>query len=98
MVIDLVKSLYGMVDSFTVVKELVKLGYSASVAETVFGVINTWASKLNMIVASIALGVVTSLIPNISGSFVKKDMVNVSKRINESYRTILFFSLPMSLV
>lgn len=95
-VIDLVKSLYGMVDSFTVVKELVKLGYSASVAETVFGVINTWASKLNMIVASIALGVVTSLIPNISGSFVKKDMVNVSKRINESYRTILFFSLPMS--
>ena len=95
-VIDLVKSLYGMVDSFTVVKELVKLGYSASAAETVFGVINTWASKLNMIVASIALGVVTSLIPNISGSFAKKDMDNVNKRINESYSTILYFSLPMS--
>ena len=85
-----------MVDSFTVVKELVKLGYSASAAETVFGVINTWASKLNMIVASIALGVVTSLIPNISGSFAKKDMDNVNKRINESYSTILYFSLPMS--
>ena len=95
-VIDLVKSLYNMVDSFTVVKELVKLGYSASVAETVFGVINTWAAKLNMIIVSIALGVVTSLIPNISGSFVKKDMASVNKRINESYRTILFFSLPMS--
>lgn len=95
-VIDLVKSLYNMVDSFTVVKELVKLGYSASVAETVFGVINTWAAKLNMIIVSIALGVVTSLIPNISGSFVKKDMTSVNKRINESYRTILFFSLPMS--
>lgn len=95
-IIDLVKSLYGMVDSFTVVKELVKLGYSISVAETVFGVINTWASKLNMIVVSIALGVVTSLIPNISGSFIKNDMEKVNKRINESYKTILFFSLPMS--
>ena len=95
-IIDLVKSLYGMVDSFTVVKELVKLGYSASTAETIFGVINTWASKLNMIVVSIALGIVTSLIPNISGSFVKKDMDNVNKRINESYSAILYFSLPMS--
>ena len=95
-IIDLVRSAYGMVDSFTVVKTMVNLGYDVSVAETTIGVLATWASKLNMIVASVALGLVTSLIPNIAGSFAKNDMKEVNKKINESYKTILFIVIPMA--
>lgn len=72
MVIDLIRSAFGMVDSFTVVKTMVKLGYDVSVAETTLGVVATWATKLNMIVASVGLGLITSLIPNVSGSYAKK--------------------------
>ncbi len=95
-IIDLIRSMFGMVDSFTVVKTLVNIGYDVGTAETTLGVVATWASKLNMIVASVALGLVTSLIPNISGSFAKKDMKDVNKKINESYKSILFISIPMS--
>lgn len=96
-VIDLVRSAYGMVDSFTVVKSMVNLGYDVSVAETTIGVLNTWASKLNMIVASVALGLVTSLIPNVAGSFAKGDMKDVNHKVNQSYKSLLFVVLPMSI-
>lgn len=96
-VIDLIRSAYGMVDSFTVVKTMVNLGYDVSVAETTIGVLSTWATKLNMIVASVALGFVTSLIPNIAGSAAKKDLKDVNNKINESYKTLLFVVLPMTI-
>lgn len=96
-VIDLIRSAYGMVDSFTVVKTMVNLGYDVSVAETTIGVLSTWATKLNMIVASVALGFVTSLIPNIAGSASKKDLKDVNNKINESYKTLLFVVLPMTI-
>ena len=95
-VIDLIRSAFGMVDSFTVVKTMVKLGYDVSVAETTLGVVATWATKLNMIVASVGLGLITSLIPNVSGSYAKKDMKDVNKKINEAYKSILFIVIPMS--
>lgn len=96
-VIDLIRSAYGMVDSFTVVKTMVNLGYDVSVAETTIGVLATWATKLNMIVASVALGFVTSLIPNIAGSVAKNDLKDVNNKINESYKTLLFVVLPMTI-
>ena len=42
-----------MVDTFTVVNTMVKLGFG-NIAETTIGTITTWASKLNMIVISIS--------------------------------------------
>ncbi len=96
-VIDLIRSAYGMVDSFTVVKTMVNLGYDVSIAETTIGVLATWATKLNMIVASVALGFVTSLIPNIAGSVAKNDLKDVNNKINESYKTLLFVVLPMTI-
>ena len=96
-VIDLIRSAYGMVDSFTVVKTMVNLGYDVSVAETTIGVLSTWATKLNMIVASVDIGFVTSLIHNIAGSAAKKDLKDVNNKINESYKTLLFVVLPMTI-
>lgn len=94
--IDLIKSLYGMVDSVTVVKTLVKLGYSMETAETVFGVIATWGTKLNMIIISISMGITISLVPNLSASLAKKNFKDVNQKINQSLNIMLFFTIPMS--
>ena len=94
-VIDLVKSAYALVDTMTVVRTLDSLGKSASYAETTLGVITTWGTKLNMIVISISLGMVVSLIPNIASSYVKKDMIDVNKKVNQSLQVLLLITLPM---
>lgn len=94
-VIDLVKSAYALVDTMTVVRTLNSLGKSASYAETTLGVITTWGTKLNMIVISISLGMVVSLIPNIASSYVKKDIKDVNKKVNQSLQALLLITLPM---
>lgn len=94
-VIDLVKSAYALVDTMTVVRTLNDLGMSATYAETTLGVITTWGTKLNMIVISISLGIVVSLIPNIASSYIKKDMNDVNKKVNQSLQALLLITLPM---
>lgn len=94
-IIDLVKSAYALVDTMTVVRTLTDLGMSASYAETTLGVITTWGTKLNMIVISISLGIVVSLIPNIASSYIKKDMNDVNKKVNQSLQALLLITLPM---
>lgn len=94
-VIDLVKSAYALVDTMTVVRTLNNLGKTAAYAETTLGVITTWGTKLNMIVISISLGMVVSLIPNIASSYVKKDMKDVNKKVNQSLQVLLLITLPM---
>lgn len=95
--IDLVKSVYDLVDLFTVVGTLTKVGYETSEAENVFGTISTWASKLNMIIISISIGVTASLIPNIMPSFVKKDFKDVSKKINQALQILILITIPMTI-
>lgn len=94
--IDLVKSAYDMVDLFTVVRTLTDVGYSTLDAENVVGVVSTWASKLNMIIISISIGITASLIPNIMPSFVKKDFKDVSKKINLALQALIILTIPMT--
>lgn len=94
--IDLLKSAYGIVDSVTVVRTLVKLGYDTATAETAFGVMATWGTKLNMIVISVSLGLTISLVPNIASSMAKKDYKDVNNKINQSLKILLYTTLPMA--
>ena len=95
--IDIIKSSYSIVDLFTIVKTLTNLGYSAVDAENVMGVISTWASKLNMIIISISIGITASLIPHIMPSFVKKDFKDVSKKVNEAMQILVVLTIPMTI-
>lgn len=95
--IDLVKSAYDMVDLFTVVRTLTSIGYNAETAENVVGIISTWASKLNMIVISISMGLTASLIPNIMPSFVKKDFKDLNRKINKTLQILVILTIPMTL-
>ena len=93
--IDVLNSAYGMVDTLTVVNTMSKLGYSTAVAEKAIGVLTTWGTKLNTIVASIALGVSTSLIPNIASANVKKDFKDLNRKVNQSLQALIITTLPM---
>lgn len=96
--IDLLLSAYSLVDTLTVVRTLGKLGYESSVSDAAIGVVTTWGMKLNMIVTSIATGLIVSLIPNISSSYIKKNMADVSKKVNQALQVMLTVVLPLVLV
>lgn len=96
-IIDFMNSAYGMVDTLTVVSGLTDLGYDAVTTETAIGVIATWATKLNMIVASIALGITVSLIPNIASSYIKKNWKGVSHKMNQALQALSLTTIPMAL-
>ena len=92
--IDLIKSAFALVDTVTVVNTLNDLGAGA-IAETTIGVISTWATKLNLVVISIAIGLTVSLIPNIASSYVKNDMNDVSRKINQALQAMSYIIIPM---
>lgn len=96
--IDVSKSMYGFVDTFTVVESLVKYsGYSVADAETILSMLSTWAVKFNMIISCISTGIVVSLIPNLSKSIVSKNEADISDKINKSLEMCLFLMMPMTL-
>ena len=95
--IDVVGNACILINMFTVVKILVRFNhFSVSSAEIVMSTLSTWGSKLNMIIIAFATGLVTSLLPHVTSSFVKNDMDTVGKRINEAYIILLYFAIPMT--
>ena len=96
-IIDFVRSIYSIVDTFTVNATLTSLGYTLKDSEYILSVISTWGSKLNMIIIAFEAGLTVSLIPNISSSYVKGDMKDVTAKLNQSFQMIMFINLPMVL-
>lgn len=96
-IIEFVRSIYNNVDTFTFVKGLVALGYSVSDAENILSIITTWGAKLNIIILSISFGLTTSIIPNIVSSATLKNYKDVSLKINQALKIILYTTLPMTL-
>lgn len=97
-IIDISKNLYNSVDMLTLVKTLVNgLNYDIKVAESVMSVISTWGQKLNMIVIAISTGLITSLIPNLTSSFVANDIEDVRKKINKAIQILLYITIPMTM-
>ncbi len=96
-IIALLQSAYSVVDTFTLVKTLTRLGYETSIAENTVGVMSTWGSKLNMIVVSMSIGMTASLIPNVVGSYTKGDYKDINDKLNLSFKMLLFITIPMAL-
>ena len=95
--IDVVGNACQIINMFTVVKILVNnTGYTVQNAEIVMSTLTTWGSKLCMIVSAVATGLVVSLLPHITDSYVKKDNKTVTKYINESYELLLYLAIPMT--
>lgn len=95
--IDLSKSVYNFIDTFTVLNGLVdNANYAVEDAEVVVSMLSTWASKFNMVVSAVASGIVVSLIPNLTSSIVKKDKEDISLKINDSIGLCLLLTVPMT--
>ncbi|MBR2833888.1 MAG: polysaccharide biosynthesis protein [Bacilli bacterium] len=94
--ISVLQSGFTMVDVFTVVKSLASIGYTAAISENVLSVIATWGSKLNMIVMSIATGIVMSLIPTIAAAYTVKNYKEVHSKINQAIQTLLLVTVPLA--
>ena len=95
--IDIIKSLYDLVDMSTIVKSLVTYAnYNTMEAESIMSIISTWGKKFNMIVISVTTGIIMSLIPSLSSAITKKDKSDINKKINDSFSLLLLLALPMS--
>ncbi len=95
--IDVFKSIYNSIDMMTVVRCLVNnIGYNIIDAESIMSIISTWGSKLNMIVTSIGVGIVVSLVPNLSESIVVNNKKEINKKVNRTFEILLMFVLPMT--
>ena len=90
-------SVYDYIDMTTIIKVLTDLGYKTKDAESILGVINTTGNKLNSVVLAISTGLMTSLVPNITSSFVKKDYTDVRKKVNQSFLMLLYVTMPMAI-
>lgn len=95
--IEFVRSIYNTVDVFTIVKTLVNLGYDISLSENILSIVTTWGSKLNQIILALTFGLTISIIPNIVRSATLKDYKDVSLKINQALKIIMFIALPMTL-
>lgn len=89
-------SVYDYIDMTTIIKVLTNLGYKTKDAESILGVINTTGNKLNSVVLAISTGLMTSLVPNITASFVKKDKKDVKNKIEQSFLMLLYVTMPMA--
>ena len=78
--IDIFKSLYSMVDSVTVVKALGNI-YGTKTAESIMSILSTWGAIFNLIIISIATGMIVSLTPNLTASRVVGNTKDVHKKI-----------------
>lgn len=97
-IIDISKNIYNSIDMLTLVKSLVNgLRYNIKDAEAIMSIISTWGQKLNMIVMAISTGVITSLIPNLTSSYVSRDVEDIKKKINKSIQILLYVTIPMAI-
>lgn len=96
--IDVFKSLYDFIDMTTVVKTLGDtIGYTTHDAESIMSIISTWGNKFNMIISSVSTGVIVSLIPNLTASFVEKNQKDINHKVNQTFQVLLFLTIPMTI-
>ena len=96
-IVSIATDIYGLTDMSLIIKGLYKIGYTASESELISSIISTWGVKICMIINSLAIGLSSSLIPNIVDSNVRKDYKEVNNKIIESLNIIILVGLPLSI-
>ena len=95
--IDVFKTMYDFIDMSTVVKTIATMkDYSLAQAEDIMSIMSTWGSKFNMIIGSISTGIIVSLIPTLTESFIKKDKEELDKKINKTIQMLFVLVVPMT--
>lgn len=95
-IINIVTNLYNFTDQILVLRTLEYLKLDAKTIEFVASAISTWAPKINMVINAMAMGMTISLIPTIVSAYTKKNMSEVTDKINRSLSLVFFISLPLA--
>ncbi len=95
-VINTIFSIYNFIDMVLISRTMNYIGLDATSVEFVTSSITTWASKINMIITSIAMGMTVSLIPTIVSAYTLRNFKEVSVKLNQALQIIIMVSLPMS--
>ncbi|WP_110114177.1 polysaccharide biosynthesis protein [Bacillus sp. CGMCC 1.16541] len=85
--------LYQFVDQFTFNKAMIAAGQQ-DVAESMYGIVQTYVPKLVMIPVSLATAFGLTLVPTITNSYMNKEYGTLQKQIDQTYQTIIFLVLP----
>lgn len=96
-IINIVTNLYNFTDQILVLRTLEYLKYDAETIEFIASAISTWAPKINMVINAMAMGMTVSLIPTIVSAYTKKDLKEVSDKVNRSLALVFFISLPLAI-
>ncbi len=96
-IISIANTLYNNTDMILILRTLPYIGYTAEQTETISSILTTWGAKIEMIITSLATGVIVSLIPNIVSSFVKNDLADVNDKFNKTLQMLFLLILPIAL-
>lgn len=96
-IINIVSSCYNFIDLTLLIRTLTYLKLDTDLIEFASSGVTTWAPKINMIVASIAMGMSTSLIPTMVKSYTLGNWKDVNNKFNQALEILLFVSIPMTL-
>lgn len=88
-------SIYNIVDMVIILRTISNLGFSGPETEFIASAINTWSSKINMIVTSVGAGMTASLIPTIVKAYTLGDFKDVNNKCNKALQIIILICLPM---
>lgn len=96
-ILELMGSSFQLVDMFTVVRTLTAYGFSTTDASNIMNIVTTLGIKLNLIVMSVANGIVVSLLPSLTSDYVKGDLEAVRNKINRTLQIVIYTSIPMAI-
>jgi len=94
-IVSISVSIYNIIDMVIILKTINNLGFSGPQTEFIASAINTWSSKINMIVTSVGTGMTASLIPTIVKAYTLGDFKDVNNKCNKALQIIFLICLPM---
>lgn len=95
-IVSISNNIYEITDLKLVLVGLNAVGYEPAATETISSIIGTWGPKICMIITSLAIGLSTSLVPNIVDSYVERDYKEVNRKFNRSINTVLLITVPFA--
>ena len=96
--ISIINDIYTLVDIHLIVKGLNGVGFVGDESKVISSIIATWAPKICTLIIAISTALITSIIPNVTECYTKKDYEGVNHRINQALSTMLVVAIPMAVL
>ncbi len=89
-------NIYELVDNILVIFTLSNLqGFDGKMAADIASIISTYGPKIAMIITALAMGLTSSIVPEMSALAVKKDYLNANRKLCSALNIIFAIALPI---